>query len=524
MSPATLAARAPLSFPAPSGALSNAFLRHAPRTVQAALPAYDRSRVTPGIAHIGVGNFHRVHQALAIDRCLHLPDHASWGIVGIGLGDGAAARAKADAYRRQDGLYSVTAFDAAGGADARVVGAMVDYLHAPRDPDAVLRLLASPAIRIVSLTITEGGYNIDETSGAFRLDEPAVARDLAAAGMEGGAAPRTAFGLIVGALRLRRAAGLPAFTVLSCDNLRANGDTARHAVLSYAYALDRELADWIACHAAFPNSMVDRIAPGVSDQQRRRIAALLGAEDALPAVAEPFSQWVVEDRFSAGRPDLAAAGVVFSDEVHAWEALKGRMLNASHMLLAYPALLCGYRTVPEAMRDPLLKRLLVRFMEADVIPHLDLPQGVSAHAYKETLLKRFANPAVADQLLRVAHDGAAKIPVFHSKTIATLLERGADPARPAFLLACFRRYLSGRDCNGGLLDVAEPHFSDIDDALLDPADPLTLLDTSPFAALGLRRQPAFVDAYLRLADAIEAHGIRIALATVATTPAPAMRA
>jgi mannitol-1-phosphate/altronate dehydrogenase len=502
MLPASQAVRPPLS---------DRFLRFPPRTVMTTLPRYDRSRITPGIAHIGVGNFHRAHQALYVERCLHLAGHADWGIVGIGLGDGPSAGAKADAYARQDCLYSVTEFDTDGSASARVVGAMVDYLHAPRDPQAVLQLLASPAIRIVSLTITEGGYNIDEASGAFRLDDAAVAADLAGAAR--GQAPRTAFGLIAGALQLRRAAGLPAFTVLSCDNLRGNGDTARHAVLSYARALDPQLADWIATHAAFPNSMVDRIAPGVSEQQRRRVAALLDADDALPAVAEPFSQWVLEDRFSAGRPDLAAAGVLFSDEVHAYEELKGRMLNAAHMLLAYPALQCGYRTVPEAMRDPLLRRLLVRFMEHDVIPYLDLPQGVSAHAYKETLLKRFANPAVADQLLRIAHDGAAKIPVFHAKTLATLLEQGADTVRPAFLLACFRLYLAGRDGNGAALAVEEPHFGDADRALLDPADPLTLLDTAPFAALDLRRHPAFVATYLRMVKAIDTVGIRIALAT-----------
>lgn len=491
---------------APLPALSAAFLAAPPRDTRATLPGYDRGRITPGIAHIGVGNFHRVHQALYVERCLHRAGHDDWGIVGIGLGDGPSAHAKAEAYRRQDGLYSVTEFSADGSAATRVVGAMIAYLHAPRDPAAVLNLLASPAIRIVSLTITEGGYNIDEASGAFRLDEPEVAADLA------GRPPRTAFGLIVGALALRRAAGLPAFTVLSCDNLRSNGDTARHAILSYAYTADPALADWIDAHGAFPNSMVDRIAPGVSEQQRKRVAAALGAADALPAVAEPFSQWVLEDRFSAGRPDLAAAGAVFSDEVHAYEALKGRMLNASHMLLAYPALQCGYRTVPEAMHDPLLQRLLKRFLEQDVIPHLALPRGVSAYAYKESILKRFANPAVADQLLRIAHDGAAKIPVFHAQTIATLLARGADPSRSALLLACFRLYLMGRDGNGAALAVQEPHFGDADRALLDPADPLTLLETAPFAALGLRQSAAFTDAYLRLAALIDAHGIRIALA------------
>jgi mannitol-1-phosphate/altronate dehydrogenase len=496
--------------------LSSDFLRTPPHGSRATWPRYERSRVTPGIAHIGVGNFHRVHQAIAIEHCLHLPGHESWGIVGIGLGDGPGAAAKAQAYARQDHLYSVTEFGADGSAATRVVGAMIDYLHAPRDPGAVLRLLADPAIRIVSLTITEGGYNIDEASGAFRLDEPGVAADLAHAAA--GRAPRTAFGLIVGALRLRRAAGLPAFTVLSCDNLRSNGDTARHAVLSYARALEPALADWIAANAAFPNSMVDRIAPGVSDRQRGRVAELLGADDALPAVAEPFSQWVLEDRFSAGRPDLAFAGVTFSADVHAYEALKGRMLNASHMLLAYPALQCGYRTVPEAMRDPLLRRLLNRFMEHDVIPHLAPPPGVSPQAYKGTVLERFANPAVADQLLRVAHDGAAKIPVFHAETLSTLLAQGADIVRPAFLLACFRLYLQGKDGKGAALEVHEPHLDEADHALLAGADPLALFDTSPFAALRLRQQPAFADTYLRLLDTIEKEGIRSALAMVLASP------
>ena len=493
--------------------LSAGFLRRPARTSMAALPAYDRRRVTPGIAHIGVGNFHRAHQGVAIDRCLHLPGHEGWGIVGIGLGDTPRAAAKADAYAAQDGLYSVTTFDHDGGAAVRVVGAMVDYLHAPRDPDAVLRLLADGAIRIVSLTITEGGYCIDEASGAFRLDDPAVAADLTADAA--GRALRTAFGLIVAALRLRRAAGLPAFTVLSCDNLRGNGDTARRAVVAYARALDPLLADWIDLNAAFPNSMVDRIAPAPSEQQRRRIRGLLGADEALPAVAEPFFQWVLEDRFSAGRPDLAAAGVVFSDEVHAHEALKGRMLNASHALLAYPALLCGYRTVPQAMRDPLLRRLLVQFMERDVIPHLAPPRGVAPHAYKETVMKRFANPAVADQLLRIAGDGAAKIPVFHAHTLATLLARRADPVRAAFLLACFRLYLRGRgsdDGGGAAFEPFEPHLSAADREAACASDPLALLDTAPFEALSLRRHPAFADAYLRIVDTLDARGIRLALA------------
>jgi mannitol 2-dehydrogenase/sorbose reductase len=482
--------------------LSSAALRcPAAIDAQVALPGYGRARLKAGIAHIGVGNFHRVHQAVYIDRCLHLPGHEEWAICGIGLGDSAPAAAKAEAFTRQDGLYSVTELAADGGANARVIGAMIDYLHAPSEPETVLRRLADPLIRIVSLTITEGGYNIDEASGEFRLDEPEVAADL------DGRTPRTVFGLIVAALRLRMDAGLPAFTVLSCDNLRRNGDTARHAVLAFARARDPRLADWIGAEAAFPNSMVDRIAPAVPAPQRQRISDLLGVKDAVPAICEPFSQWVLEDRFSAGRPDLAAAGVMFADDVDAYEAVKGRLLNASHMLLAYPAILCGYRLVPDAMRDPLLRTLLEQFMERDAIPQLAAPGAVSLDAYKHTVLERFANPAVADQLLRVAHDGAAKIPVFHSKTIATLVANGRDLHRAAFLLACFRTYLGGADRQGARYQVAEPRLTEADWKLLNGGDPLAILKTSPFSALGLATNEKFAAAFLQLAAMMDAQGI-----------------
>jgi mannitol 2-dehydrogenase len=498
---------APANHLAPVNHLSSAALRcRSALSPSVTLPRYPRSRLKAGIAHIGVGNFHRVHQAAYIERCLHLPGHESWAICGIGLGDSPGSDAKAAAFARQDNLYSMTELSPDGSAKSKVIGAMIDYLHAPSDRNAVLRRLADPDIRIVSLTITEGGYHIDEASGLFQIDDPEIAADLR------GRLPRTAFGLIVAALRLRMERGVPAFTVLSCDNLRRNGDTARHAVLSYARALDATVAEWIAAKAAFPNSMVDRIAPAVSAQQHKRVCALLGVDDAIPAIAEPFSQWVLEDCFSAGRPDLAAAGAVFTDDVEAYEALKGRMLNASHMLLAYPALLCGYRHVPEAMHDPLLRRLLTQFMEHDVIPYLRTPAGVSLHGYKATVLRRFANPAVADQLERVAHDGAAKIPIFHSATIATMVAGKADVKRAAFLLASFASYLDGKDCRAVSFTVVEPHLTQADRDMLAQDDPLALLDTSPFRALELRRQTRFAREFAALRDMIKTQGIRKTLA------------
>ncbi|WP_207388317.1 mannitol dehydrogenase family protein [Lichenihabitans psoromatis] len=469
------------------------------------LPPYDRALVDVGIVHFGVGNFHRVHQAVYIDRCLRDPQARGWGICGVELIDSEANRAKADAYLAQDRLFTVTEFAPDGSAVTHVIGAMVDYRHAPADAEAVLAIMVSPQTRIISLTITEGGYNIDETTGAFDLTSPAVAQDLA------GGAPSTAFGFIVEALRRRRASGTGPFTVMSCDNLRHNGDTARLAVVSFAKALDHELAAWIDTTVTFPNSMVDRIAPQVPAAMRDELNRRSGIEDAVPAMSESFMQWVIEDRFAAGRPSLDTVGVEIRDDVVAFEFMKGRMLNACHMLLSYPGLLCGYRIVHNAMGDDRLRRLLETFLDRDVIPNLEGPQGVSLEAYKSAVLERFANPAVNDQLLRIAHDGAAKIPVFHSKTIEMLLSRDGDLRREAYFLACFERYLRGRDDKGDSFLVNEPRLTPADHALLKSHDPLALLRTSPFEKLGLADHPEFVRLYSAAVAMIDAEGASRAL-------------
>ena len=465
-----------------------------------AVPGYDRAALRVGVVHFGLGNFHRVHQAVYIDRCLHHPGSERWGICGVELLETPAARAKAASYRAQDFLYSVTEFAPDGSAKTRVIGAMIDYLHAPDDPEAVLRRMSHPDTGIVSLTITEGGYNIDEATGAFRLTTPDVAHDLA------GGPPRTAFGYIAEALRRRKAAGLPPFTVMSCDNLRHNGETARRAVVSFARARDPALATFIEGEVAFPNSMVDRIAPQVPEPVRLRLNARSGIDDAVPAMGESFTQWVLEDRFTAGRPALETIGVEIRDDVAAFEFLKMRILNACHMMLAYPGLLCGYRQVHQALADPRLFTLLDSFVDRDVIPNLEGPAGVSLPAYKAAVLQRLSNPAIGDQLLRIAHDGAAKIPVFHSRTLEMLLAEGADPSREAFFLACFSRYLAGHDDEGQAIEVNEPRLLPDDWALLAGHDPLALLRTSPFAKLGLAEYPAFAEQYRAFLASLERDG------------------
>ncbi len=474
-------------------ALSNATLSGLGSKVR--VPGYDRAAVRPGIVHFGVGNFHRTHQAVYVDDCLHRPGCEGWGIVGIGMTDGPAALAKAAAFRAQDCLYTVTEFAPDGATHIRVIGAMVGYLHAPTEAMAVIDVLAHAETRIVTLTITEGGYNLSEVDGAFRLDNPDVAHDLA------GGPPRSVFGLVVSALARRRAAGLPGFTIASCDNLRRSGDTTRAAFVAFAHAVDPALAAWIDGEVDFPNAMVDRIAPQTTDASRAGLNARSGVDDRLPAAAETYIQWVVKDRFRHGRPPLEAVGVEFSDRVAEYVAVKGRMLNGAHMMLAYPAALCGYRIVSDAMADPRFVRLLTAFLERDVIPYIQPPPGIEPHAYMAMVLDRFGNPATEDQVLRVAGDGAAKLPIYHSKTLSTLVEANADIRREAFLLACFARYLKARDDRsirddrGGGFAVLEPGLTVADWDEVNEGDPVAVLRTSPFQALGLDRHPAFRAAY-----------------------------
>lgn len=476
-----------------------------------ALPRYDRTALVPGIVHIGVGNFHRTHQALYLEDCLnHAPDE-DWGVCGIGLLDGPAARAKAEAYRAQDGLYTVTEFASDGTHRTRVIGVMIDYLHAPADPEAVLDRLAAPTTRIVTLTITEGGYNLDETTGAFRLDTPEVAAEL----RDG--LPRTAFGYLVQALSLRRAAGIGGFTIASCDNLRGNGDTTRRAVLGFAQARDPALARWIETEVDFPNSMVDRIAPQITPEVAQRLNSLSGIDDRMPAMAETFNQWVVQDHFRYGRPRLESVGVEFRENVVDYVSVKGRMINASHMMMAYPSVLKGERLVHEAMRDHRIVTLIGTFLDRDVRPRLAGPPGLSLDGYKAMIVDRFSNPAIGDQVLRVAGDGASKLPIFHGRTLALLKEDGAPMGREAFLLACFARYLVGRDDRGETYPLYEPVLNEADWALIR-AEPAGILRAAPFASLELADHPPFRAAFDRYAALLAAEGASRALDAALAEP------
>ncbi len=421
--------------------LSAAILAHPPAGI--AVPRYDRQAVTPGIVHLGIGAFHRAHMAVYVDDLLDRDP--SWGIVGASL----RRPDTKEALEPQDGLYTVAIRDAAG-THPRVIGSILRVLDANAEREALIALMASPEIRIVSLTVTEKGYCHDPATGELDTRHPDIVHDLA-----NPAAPRSAPGLIVEALARRRAAGVPPFTVLCCDNLPANGATVKRIVTCFAALRDAGLGEWVAGQVAFPSTMVDRIVPATTDADRETVAGLIGAEDAWPVMAEPFTQWVIEDRFSSGRPDFAAAGAQLTDEVEPFERMKLRMLNGSHSTIAYLGYLAGHEHVSDAVADPAFRSLVHGLMTEEVIPTLHMPD-VDLAAYRDQLLERFSNPALKHRTSQIAMDGSQKLPQRLLGTIRDRLAAGQPITRLALGVAAWMRYVTGVDEEGEAIDVRDP--------------------------------------------------------------------
>ena len=411
-------------------------------------PAYDRGRLSTGIVHIGVGGFHRAHQAMYHDRLLGEQGALEWGICGLGVMP-ADSRMR-DALDAQDRLYTLVEKHPDGEYRARVVGSIVDYLYAPADPEPAIERMAAPETRIVSLTITEGGYNLDNLTGEFDASDPEVRGDL-----DRGAAPRTTFGLVVEALARRRERGLPAFTIMSCDNLQGNGHLARHAFTAFARLRDARLGDWVDREVAFPNAMVDRITPATTDADRREIRERFGIEDRWPVVCEPYTQWVIEDAFSAGRPPYEDVRVEVVDDVVPYELMKLRLLNASHQAMAYFGHLLGYRLVHDAADDPLIRDFLRGYMDVEATPTLAAVPGVDLPSYKRTLLERFSNPEVRDEIARLCADSSDRIPKWLLPVVRGQLASGGEVARSAAIVASWARYAEGVDETGQRIDVVD---------------------------------------------------------------------
>ena len=403
---------------------------------------YDPAALEIGIVHLGVGAFHRAHQAAYSDDVLKAGDRR-WGTIGASL----RAADTRDALRPQDFLYTLAERDEAG-EHLRVIAALRDIVVAPESPQALIEAMCRPTVKIVSLTVTEKGYCHDPARGELNEDHADVRHDLA-----NPHAPRSAPGFLAAALRERQRRGLEPFTVLTCDNLPSNGNTVRKVVTRFAALLDPGFGRFVADSVAFPSTMVDRIVPATTDADRAHIEKTLGLHDAWPVVTEAFTQWVIEDRFPQGRPDWAATFVI---DVAPFELMKLRLLNGAHSSLAYLGYLAGHETVADAMADEALAHFIARLMHDEVTPTLKIPPGADVESYKAALLARFRNPSLRHRTWQIAMDGSQKLPQRLLGTIRDRLRADAPIACLAMGVAAWMRYVTGIDETGCAIDVRDP--------------------------------------------------------------------
>ena len=415
------------------------------------IPGYRRDELSPGIVHVGVGNFHRAHQAAYLDELFERGLDHDWAIIGTGVRESDAGMGRDLAA--QDFLTTVVTQEAER-SQARVTGAMIDFV-APGDAVAIIERLVDPRTRIVSLTVTEGGYYIDPATQAFDPDHPHIVGDA----VDRLALPKTAFGLIAAGLLKRRAAGLPPFTVMSCDNLPGNGHVTADAVAGLVDLVDPAAARWIRETVAFPNGMVDRITPATSDRERQTLRDDFGVEDRRPVFCEDFRQWVLEDHFPAGRPRLEEVGVQFVADVAPFELMKIRILNGGHATIAYPAGLLGIHFVHEAMEDAQIARFLSVLLDEEIIPVVPPVPDTDLAAYKRTIERRFANPKIGDTIRRLCLDGSNRQPKFILPTLRDALRTGRPVDGLALVSALWCRYCHGETEGGQAIAPNDPGWS-----------------------------------------------------------------
>ena len=423
--------------------LTAALLPDLPANV--ARPSYDRGAVKSGIVHMGIGAFHRAHQAAFFEHALEAGD-LRWGVVGASL----RSRGVADQLIPQGGLYTLSVNDASGTSD-QIMGAVQKVLVAPDDPQALVETLASPDLHLVSLTITEKGYMLDPATGGLMTDNADVAHD-----MQGADAPRTAPGFLARALAERRARKAPALTIISCDNIPHNGARLKQAICDVAAGWDESLAEWIAANVAFPQTMVDRIVPATTPEDIDKLAGRAGYVDHGMVKTEPFTQWVVEDWFAGERPDLAAAGVQLTNSVADWEKAKLRLLNGAHSTLAYLGALAGVDYIHEVVARPAAGQLLDDLWD-EAASTLTVPDGLDVPAYRAELADRFANPSLWHRTRQIAMDGSQKLPQRLLETIAAIYASGQQPDQPLLGVAAWMQWVTGgKDDTGADILVDDP--------------------------------------------------------------------
>ncbi|MFK7792687.1 MAG: mannitol dehydrogenase family protein [Devosiaceae bacterium] len=427
--------------------LSNANLDKLPDTIER--PRYQRTDLKPGIVHIGVGNFHRAHQAWYLHRLMQMGDAHDWAIIGAGVRHyDAVMREK---LLEQDCLTTLVELDPSGSS-AEVIGGMIDYLPVEEGHGALIEAIVQPSIRIVSLTVTEGGYYLDPATNTFDQDHADIQRD--AKSLE---SPITAFGAIIAALKQRRSSGAGPLSILSCDNLQGNGAIARQAVVSLARLSDPDLADWIDQNCTFPNCMVDCIVPATGPEELA-MAQALGVDDAVPVTHENFRQWVIEDDFCAGRPNFDKVGVTFTDNVHTYEAMKLRMLNAGHQVLANVGQILGLETIADCMANTGIHGFFQKVQKEEIIPHVQAVPGMAPTEYLDLISRRFANPFIKDTTRRVAFDGSSRHTGFVLPIIRDALDTGADISGLALVEALWARMCFGQREDGSLIEANDPNW------------------------------------------------------------------
>lgn len=469
---------------------------------------YNREQVKPGILHIGVGNFHRAHEEYYTNRLLEDESQQQWGICGAMLLPSDERLYKA--LKKQGNEYTLTVCGRDGKDEVYRIGSLVELIWGIENPEAVMDKIAEKSIRIITLTITEGGYNTEKATGEFMLDDENIRHDL-----QNPQYPKTVFGFVAEGLRRRKANGCGPVTILSCDNLQHNGNTARKSFCTFFRAQDLDLAAWVEENVTFPNSMVDRITPATRPDDITRLNMKNGTEDEAPVYCEDFVQWVIEDNFIAGRPAWDKVGAEFTDDVTAYENMKLSLLNASHILLSYPSFLSGYRKVDDAMHDESVAKFVRTFMDVDITPYVPAPENTDLELYKQTLIERFGNRSVSDQVARLCFDGISKFPVYLMPNLIKMIRDNADLTRVAYLIAAYRHYLKYRtDDNGAAFEIAEPWMTAEDEGLIASDDPMDFLSLSAFRSTDLKTAGAFVEMYMSLTEAIREKGAKAVLESI----------
>jgi mannitol 2-dehydrogenase len=454
--------------------------------------------------HFGVGGFHRAHEAMYLDRLMNEGLALGWGICGVGVMP--ADQRMREALGAQDGLYTLVVKNPDGTIVPTVIGSIIEYLYAPDDPEAVIERMADPKVRIVSLTITEGGYNFNAVSGQFDETNPDVVHDL-----QPGAAPKTSFGLITAALNRRRQRGVAPFTIMSCDNIPGNGDVARRSFTSFATLSSPDLGVFLKEGVQFPNSMVDRITPVTTDEDRADLQERFGIEDRWPVVCEPFAQWVLQDSFVGERPPFEEAGVQVVADVEPYELMKLRLLNASHQALGYFGYLAGYRLVHEVCQDPLFARFIRSYMDREATPTLAPVPGIDLEQYKQNLIERFSSAAVRDTVARLCAETSDRIPKFLLPVIRENLRRGGEITLSAAVVASWARYAEGVDDQGEPIEIVDQlKDSLIANARRQREDPLAFISNRDVFG-DLVDDERFRKAYTSALDALHSRGARATL-------------